>query len=67
MVCGQNFAERQVERKDVENILNWQITCPQGIEIPFKPARVLLQDFTGVPCVVVRTKEHANGTLICSL
>ncbi len=25
---------------------------PGGIEIPFKPARVLLQDFTGVPCLV---------------
>ena len=23
-----------------------------GVEIPFKPARVVLQDFTGVPCVV---------------
>jgi len=48
----RNCDEFQVERKDVENILNWQETCPQQIEIPFKPARVLLQDFTGVPCVV---------------
>lgn len=32
--------------------MDWQKTCPQGIECPFKPARVLLQDFTGVPCVV---------------
>ena len=38
--------------QDVEAIVDWQKTCPQGLECPFKPARVLLQDFTGVPCVV---------------
>ena len=38
--------------KDVENILNWHKLAPKQIEIPFKPARVILQDFTGVPAVV---------------
>jgi len=28
------------------------VTSEQDIEIPFKPARVVLQDFTGVPAVV---------------
>ena len=37
---------------DVETILNWEKTSTQGMEIPFKPSRVLLQDFTGVPAVV---------------
>lgn len=37
---------------DVETILNWKLTSPNDVEIPFKPARVLLQDFTGVPAVV---------------
>lgn len=37
---------------DVETILNWKVTSEQDVEIPFKPARVLLQDFTGVPAVV---------------
>lgn len=37
---------------DVETILNWKHTSEQDVEIPFKPARVLLQDFTGVPAVV---------------
>ena len=36
----------------VEKILNWKRTSQEGVEIPFKPARVLLQDFTGVPAVV---------------
>lgn len=37
---------------DIENILNWKETSEQDIEVPFKPARVILQDFTGVPAVV---------------
>lgn len=37
---------------DVETILNWKVSSEEDLEIPFKPARVLLQDFTGVPAVV---------------
>ena len=37
---------------DIETILNWKTTSENSVEIPFKPARVLLQDFTGVPAVV---------------
>ena len=36
----------------MENILDWEKKSNQGIEIPFKPARVVLQDFTGVPVCV---------------
>ena len=36
----------------MENILNWETLSKKQIEIPFKPARVILQDFTGVPAVV---------------
>ncbi|KAL8474350.1 hypothetical protein ACS0TY_030988 [Phlomoides rotata] len=42
----------QVTKADVEKIIDWEKTSPKLVEIPFKPARVLLQDFTGVPCVV---------------
>ena len=48
----RNCDEYEVAKSDVENILNWQETSKQQIEIPFKPARVILQDFTGVPAVV---------------
>ncbi|XP_019737179.1 cytoplasmic aconitate hydratase [Hippocampus comes] len=41
-----------VKQSDVENILNWKQTQTQTVEIPFMPARVILQDFTGVPAVV---------------
>lgn len=41
-----------VKKEDIENILNWNVTQHMNIEVPFKPARVILQDFTGVPSVV---------------
>jgi aconitate hydratase len=40
-----------VTQKDVDTILNWKTTSVAGNDIAFKPARVLLQDFTGVPLV----------------
>lgn len=36
----------QVKSKDVENILDWENNQKQNVEIPFMPARVILQDFT---------------------
>jgi aconitate hydratase len=43
--------DRTVKRSDIEYVAKWDPTAaPQ--EIQFRPARVLLQDFTGVPCVV---------------
>ncbi|KAL0970326.1 hypothetical protein UPYG_G00240490 [Umbra pygmaea] len=41
-----------VKQSDVESILNWRETQTQDVEVPFKPSRVILQDFTGVPAVV---------------
>ncbi|KAH8508174.1 hypothetical protein H0E87_010341 [Populus deltoides] len=48
----RNCDEFQVKSNDVEKIIDWENTAPKLVEIPFKPARVLLQDFTGVPAVV---------------
>ncbi|KAG4988042.1 hypothetical protein JHK85_031025 [Glycine max] len=48
----RNCDEFQVKSNDVEKIIDWENTSPKLVEIPFKPARVLLQDFTGVPAVV---------------
>jgi aconitate hydratase len=42
---------RTVKREDIEALARWE-KMPQDREIAFRPARVLLQDFTGVPCVV---------------
>ena len=41
-----------VTREDVETIATWDAKAEPSKEIPFQPARVLMQDFTGVPAVV---------------
>ena len=41
-----------VTEDDVKNLASWNAASPAKLEIPFKPARVVLQDFTGVPAVV---------------
>ncbi|HLF17883.1 MAG TPA: aconitate hydratase AcnA [Candidatus Omnitrophota bacterium] len=47
----RNCDNYQITQQDVMNILNWS-PRPGGKDISFKPGRVILQDFTGVPCVV---------------
>jgi aconitate hydratase len=42
----------QVTQEDVKRIAAWNAAAPEPVELPFKPARVILQDFTGVPAVV---------------
>jgi aconitate hydratase len=41
-----------VTAADVEAIASWDAAAEPAIEIPYQPARVLMQDFTGVPAVV---------------
>ena len=47
----RNFDDFAITKENIETILKWK---PAGSDkdIPFKPARVLMQDFTGVPAVV---------------
>src|SRR5271157_1627615 len=47
----RNCDRYAVTERDVSNLAGWNATAAVGIEVPFKPARVILQDFTGVPCV----------------
>ncbi|MEO9210311.1 MAG: aconitase family protein, partial [Ginsengibacter sp.] len=47
----RNYDEFQVTKEHVETLLNWTPKASDK-DIPFKPARVLMQDFTGVPAVV---------------
>ena len=42
----------EVTERDVVGLAGWDAARRAAIEVPFKPARVLLQDFTGVPAVV---------------
>jgi aconitate hydratase len=41
-----------VTQDDVANLAAWNATSPKSVEVPFKPARVIMQDLTGVPAVV---------------
>ena len=41
-----------VRREDVEALASWDAKATPSAEIAFRPARVLMQDFTGVPAVV---------------
>jgi len=42
----------EITKEAVETIAKWGADTAGKVEIPFKPARVVLQDFTGVPSVV---------------
>jgi aconitate hydratase len=48
----RNEDGRLVTAEQVQAIAGWDPAAAHGGEIQFTPARVLLQDFTGVPCVV---------------
>jgi aconitate hydratase len=41
-----------VTKKDIEALLKWDPKAQPSHEIAFTPARVIMQDFTGVPCIV---------------
>ncbi|MEO8269768.1 MAG: aconitate hydratase AcnA, partial [Aureliella sp.] len=41
-----------VREEDVRALAKWNAKAPAPVEVPFMPARVVLQDFTGVPCIV---------------
>lgn len=42
----RNCDDFSVKEADVEKILDWKNTSEKDVEIPFRPARVILQDFT---------------------
>jgi len=48
----RNCDGKKVSPKDVENLARWNATKPAEEEIPFTVARIVLQDFTGVPLLV---------------
>src|ERR671923_1063712 len=48
----RNCDGKKVRRKDVETLANWNAKKPANAEIPFVVARIVLQDFTGVPLIV---------------
>ncbi|WJZ02684.1 aconitate hydratase AcnA [Corynebacterium freiburgense] len=67
-VLGENLLRTEdganITTEHIEAIANWDPSAEPSIEIQFTPARVLMQDFTGVPCVVdLATMREAVKTL----
>jgi len=56
---------REITEEHVRRLAAWDAASPGSAELPFKPARVVLQDFTGVPAVVdlaaLRSAMHRLG------
>jgi aconitate hydratase len=48
----RNCDGKKVQARDVETLANWNAKAPAPEEIPFVVARIVLQDFTGVPLLV---------------
>ncbi len=62
---ARNADGKLITSDDVAALAAYDPKNPPRLEIPFKPARVLLQDFTGVPCLVdlavMRSAMHRMG------
>ncbi|HEV7850536.1 MAG TPA: aconitate hydratase AcnA [Mycobacterium sp.] len=53
-----------ITKEHIEAIANWDPDADPSVEIQFTPARVIMQDFTGVPCIVdLATMREAVGDL----
>jgi aconitate hydratase len=53
-----------ITKDHIEAIANWDPSADPSVEIQFTPARVIMQDFTGVPCIVdLATMREAVGDL----
>ncbi|GAC1400635.1 MAG: iron-regulated aconitate hydratase Acn [Mycobacterium sp.] len=53
-----------ITKDHIEAIANWDPSAEPSVEIQFTPARVIMQDFTGVPCIVdLATMREAIGDL----
>ena len=53
-----------ITKEHIEALANWDPDADPSVEIQFTPARVVMQDFTGVPCIVdLATMREAIGEL----
>ncbi|MFE1244381.1 aconitate hydratase AcnA [Fictibacillus sp. NPDC058756] len=48
----RQYDGKVINKEHVENLAKWGTSELKDIDVPFKPSRVILQDFTGVPAVV---------------
>jgi aconitate hydratase len=50
--CESRAASAHVRAEHIEALAGWDAQAQSSTEIQFTPARVIMQDFTGVPCLV---------------
>ncbi|WP_156942872.1 aconitate hydratase [Mycobacterium genavense] len=67
-VLAENLLRKEdganITKDHIEAIANWDPKAEPSIEIQYTPARVVMQDFTGVPCIVdLATMREAIGEL----
>ncbi|WLD95274.1 aconitate hydratase AcnA [Alkalihalobacillus sp. AL-G] len=48
----RQYDGKVIDKEHIENLAKWGTKDVKEIDVPFKPSRVILQDFTGVPAVV---------------
>lgn len=48
----RNYDNKYIKYEHIENLAKWKPKDTRNKEIPYKPVRILMQDFTGVPAVV---------------
>jgi aconitate hydratase len=48
----RNYDGKRIRKDDITRLANWRPDAPRTEEVPFQVARILLQDFTGVPLLV---------------
>lgn len=49
----RNYDGRTVTEEHIKKIANWTVERNRNEEIPFKPARILMHDTTGLPALVI--------------
>ncbi|MBN4926512.1 aconitate hydratase AcnA [Hoyosella rhizosphaerae] len=55
---------KNITKEHIEKIASWDPSAQPSVEIQFTPARVIMQDFTGVPCIVdLATMREAVAAL----
>ncbi|WP_419766416.1 MAG: aconitate hydratase AcnA [Arcobacter sp.] len=48
----RNFDQEMITQEDIKELASWKKTYESPYEIPYHPARVIMQDFTGIPSIV---------------
>lgn len=48
----RNFDQNLIKEEDIKELASWKKTYDTPYEIPYHPARVIMQDFTGIPAIV---------------